>query len=422
MTKEAAARQWTIVEHKTWDDVNRAAAAEAKATGAYLYSVIMYGQAHRIFAIGSLPLRVIANQVKLDSYVPGRDVDECYNRPLIPEHTRAIENYLLANEDYILPPITLCVEDSLSIHVLESPSRIKEGTLVLPATTLFHVSDGQHRIKAIAQVLERSHKFDQDAIGVTIVSVESLAKAHQDFVDCAQTKPISPALLTAFNVRDPLARLVRDIADQSGFFKGRIDKIGTTVGKNSINLFTMNQLRTGVMELLVGGVASSQEQRRKDVEERIPDPEMYEEWRGRILDFYRKFGVDNPQWTDVVLAAERPAEDPVDTRSLRERYIHFNGTGLIVIGRVGHCILQQPEEVQDALIARLAKLDWSREGKLWAGNLISSDGRLSNNYPLVNAAVLNVKRAIGLEPTPAEVRAEERREERLREKNGGDGA
>lgn len=417
MEGQTAARRWNIVEHPNWDEANRAAAAEAKATSAFQYTVILYGQANRMFAIGSLPFKVVASQVKLDSYQPGMDVDECYNRPLIPEHVRAIENYLLNNEDFILPPITLCVDDPLSIHVVASPSRIKEGTLVLPVTTRFQVSDGQHRIKGIKQVLERSHRFDQDAIGVTIVSVESITKAHQDFVDCAQTKSISPALLTAFNVRDPLARLVREIAEESQFFQGRIDKIGKSVGKNSVNLFTLNQLRTGVAELLCGGVASSEEQRRKDVAERVTGEKDFRYHKERMLEFYRKFTVDNRQWGDVALVNERPSVDPIDTRSLRERYIHFNGTGLVVMGRVGYCIhQQQDDDVQDELIARLAKLDWSRESSLWAGNLISSDGRLANNYPLVAAAVLNVKRAIGLAPLPEELRAEEMRAKRLRER------
>src|SRR6185436_6700601 len=305
---------WSIVEHPTWEAAVAAAGSEAATTMASAAPVILYKQSSRQFLVASFPLPFIADRVKIDNLKKGEDPDAHYNRPLIPEHIRAIEEYLVDQENYILPPLTLCVEDALTVHVPKSSSTVKTGIVVLPHTLQFIVTDGQHRIKGIQQAFKRNQNLAQDAIGVTIVNEVEMDKVHQDFVDCAQTKAISPALLTAFNVRDPLARVVREVAKEVVVFKDRIEKVATTVGKNSVNLFTMNQLRQGVAELLVGDSTPGQGQLRRDVIERIPDDAMMEHHLKRICEFYRKFAAANAQWTQIVLAADRPAEDLVDTK------------------------------------------------------------------------------------------------------------
>ena len=397
---------WNIIEHATWEAAVAAAASEAATTMASSAPVILYQQSARQFLVGSFPLPFIADRVKIDNLKKGEDPDAHYNRPLIPEHIRAIEDYLALQGDYILPPLTLCIEDVLTLHVPQSTSTVKTGIVVLPHTVQFIVTDGQHRIKGIQGAIKRNPHLQKDAIGVTIVNEAEMDKVHQDFVDCAQTKAISPALLTAFNVRDPLAKLVRRVSAEVIVFKDRIEKVATTVGKNSVNIFTMNQLRQGVAELLVGDSTSGQGQLHRAVDERIPDDTMMEHHFKRICEFYRKFAAANEAWTEVVLAAERPAEDKVDTKNLRETYVHFNATGLVMISRVGHYILQQDPTEQQQYIEALAGLDWRRTADMWSGNVITQDGKLVTQNAPVGAAIIKVKRAIGLELTAAETRRE----------------
>lgn len=407
---------WNIVEHPTWEAAVAAAGSEAATTMASSAPVILYQQASRQFLVASFPLPFIADRVKIDNLKKGEDPDNHYNRPLIPEHIRAIEDYLVSQDDYILPPLTLCVEDTLTVHVPKSSSTVKTGIVVLPHTLQFIVTDGQHRIKGIQQAFKRNQALAKDAIGVTIVNEIEMDKVHQDFVDCAQTKAISPALLTAFNVRDPLARVVRDVARDVIVFMNRIEKVATTVGKNSVNIFTMNQLRQGVAELLVGDSTPGQGQLRRDVLDRIPDDAMAAHHLKRICEFYRKFAMFNDQWTKIVLAAEHPAEDLVDTKSLRETYLHFNATGLVILSRVGHYILQQDQSQHEKLIEALAAVDWQRDSEMWAGNVVSGDGKLMTQNSPVGAAVVRVKQAIGLDLTAAELKREAEREKREREK------
>jgi len=408
--------RWNVMEHPSWEAAVAAAGSEAATTMASSAPVILYQQSSRQFLVTSFPLPFIADRVKIDNLKKGEDPDAHYNRPLIPDHIRQISDYLVNQDNYILPPLTLCIEDVLTVHVTKSTSVVKIGIVVLPQSVQFIVTDGQHRIKGIQEAYKRNPRLSKDAIGVTIVNEVEMDKVHQDFVDCAQTKAISPALLTAFNVRDPLARLVRDVAREVVVFRDRIEKVATTVGKNSVNLFTMNQLRQGVAELLVGDSKPAQGQLKRAVLERIPDDDMMKHHKKRICEFYRKFAAHNQQWTEVVLAAERPAEDLVDTKTLRETYLHFNATGLVILSRVGHFILQQDPADQSAFIEALARLDWRRSADLWAGVVISLDGKLANQYSQVNTAVAKVKRSIGMELTPTETKSELHRAKKERDK------
>jgi DGQHR domain-containing protein len=376
--------------------------------------VILYEQGGRQFMVTSFPMVYIADRVKIDDLKKGADPDTHYNRPLIPEHYRAIATYLVEQPDYILPSITLCIEDELTVHVPKTSSSIKTGIAVLPQSISFIVTDGQHRIRGIQEAIKNSDRLKDDAIAVTIVNEREIEKVHQDFVDCAQTKAISPALLTAFNVRDPLARLVREIASNTLVFRDRIEKVGTTVGKNSIKVFTMNQLRAGVAELLIGNSVVGQTALRKSAAERLKDEDTTQYHQTRISEFYRKFAAYNNEWTQLVLSAEDPAYDRIDTHDLRSRFVHFTATGLVIIGRVGHQILQQDETKQDELIRMLAELDWSRHAPLWQNNIVTAGGKVTTQNTPVTTAVLTAKLAIGLSLTIDE----QAKLERMKEQEG----
>lgn len=352
-------------------------------------------------------MHFVADRVKIDTLKKGEDPDAHYNRPLIPEHVRAITSYLTDQDQYILPPLTLCVEDEISVYVPRSNSAVKAGVAVLPQSTKFIVTDGQHRIRGIQDAISKGpERLREDGIAVTIVSERDIEKVHQDFVDCAQTKAISPALLTAFNVRDPLSKLVRRIADSFPVFKDRIEKVGNTVGKNSVKLFTMNQLRAGIAEMLTGNSIQSGAKVRQDAAERLCDDEAMEKWYQKVFEAYRLFAVSNPEWNDLFLITDRAAYDQVNTKDLREKYLTFTATGMVIIGRVIHSIHQQ-SVTRDASfvsekIRELAELDWSRTSEMWQGNVMTLDGKVATQNAPVSTAVINVKLAIDLELTESE--------------------
>jgi DNA sulfur modification protein DndB len=204
-------------------------------------------------------------------------------------------------------------------------------------------------------------------------------------------------LLTVFNNRDPLARLSREIVEQVPVFHGRIEKAGKTVGKHSINLFTMNQVRAAVAEFLTGDSMMAAPQLKKAVAERLRDSESIQYRRDSILQFFRWFTNANANWSAVANSSD-PSRDTIDAAELRQRHLHFTATGLVIIGRVANSILKLPLGDQEPLVQALGRLDWSREGQLWQGNVVA-EGKVATNRPPVETAVAKVKQAIGLELT-----------------------
>ena len=397
-----------IIEHPTYEEAVSAAAQEAAMSMAATAPGVIYRQGNRTYLTTSFPLPYIADHVRIDNLSRGGNADEHYNRPLITDHHRAISDYMTAQDDYVLPPLSLCVQEPLRCHVPQSSSAVKMGVLVLPVAILYNITDGQHRARAVRDALGQKDSLADDAIGVTIVVEDDLAKVHQLFFDCAQVKPIPQSLLTAYNKRDPLARLVRDILGQVAVFAGRVEQVSKTVGKSAINLFTLNQLRMSVVEILTGDSSQATLSVKKDMVKMLATQETEDEHRKYIVQFYNYFGDANHHWAKLIGAGD-PAMGAVDTNVLRRKYVHCTGTGLIVLGRIGFYLRNYEQSQRGMLIEALAQhVNWSREADIWQGNVVS-DGRMNGQRAAVEAAVIRIKGRLGMELTEQEQRREARR-------------
>lgn len=385
-----------LVEHDKYEDLVRAAQEEAAATYSTPIPALIYRQAGRQFIVTSFPIPLLVDRVKLDTMKKGDDPDEHINRPLMLDHVRSIAEYLTTQPEYILPGITLSIQQPLKCHVLKGSYSVKLGQVILPLGIRFDVTDGQHRIKALEQALRTNRQLAEDGIAVTIVPEVEIDKIHQDFVDCAQVKPIPAALLTVFNQRDPLARLARYIVDSVPVFNGRIEKAGKTVGKNSINLFTMNQIRAGVAEMLTGDSMVGGPQLKRAVEERLHDEPSINYHHQSVLRFYLQYTEANPQWKKLSTLKADPARDKIDASELRQKFVHFTATGLQIIGRVGYSIMKFDEGDQSDYITGLGAINWSRNNPLWDGNVVQTSGKIVTQRAPVEIAIAKVKQELGL--------------------------
>jgi DNA sulfur modification protein DndB len=129
------------------------------------------------------------------------NVDAERNRPLDPAHVKAIKDYLLSEEEYILPPILLNSLEPLQIFTFQERGAFVPCWFVLPPNYKLHVTDGQHRIEGLRGAMAGAEygKFQGDAVAVSIVEESSIEKTHQDFYDAAQVKPLPPAMLVEYD-------------------------------------------------------------------------------------------------------------------------------------------------------------------------------------------------------------------------------
>lgn len=397
------------VEHDSYEAAFRAAAEEAATSMATIAPTVMYTQGNRSYLTTGFPLRYISERVRIDNLARGGDAHEHYNRPLLPEHHRTITAYLMSQEDYVLPPLSLCVQEALRCHVPKTASAVKLGVVVLPTSIVYNITDGQHRVQAIRNALLQKEKLGDDGIGVTIVIEDNMESIHQLFYDCAQTRPVPQSLLTAYNHRDMLARLVREAQNEIEVFRGRIEQVSKSVGKSSINLFTLNQLRIGVAEILTGDSSQATVSLRKDMEKMLASKEAVEEHLRFVTDYFNSFSLANQEWSEL-LGAGDPALGGIDTNLLRHRFVHCTGTGLTILGRMGYYIRNYPSHERERLIEALAKeVDWSRDAEIWQGSVVVS-GRMSGQRAAVETAVMKLKNLLGIPLSPQEEKRALRRE------------
>ena len=301
----------------------------------------------------------------------------------------------------------------LQIFAFRTPGQTKPCVFVLPFDTHLYITDGQHRLEALRRAVESRPDLLSDSVGVTIIEEADIEKVHQDFFDAAQVKPLAQALLVEYDGREPVNRLAKVIANRATIFSGRIERIGS-VGKNSLMLFTNNQVKQAILQLVVGDWSLYGDALQKQAEEAITPAASL--WRDKILAFFDEFTRANAQWYEV---AHRPLSSGMttDIPSFRENFLHFTGGGLLVLSGVGHAILNldhQPDgqlsEEQEQRIQDLAQLDWSRDSRLWAGSIVGAPGKVTPHKSNVVLAVARTKARIGLPLTAKEQGAIERAE------------
>src|SRR5882724_4568055 len=248
------ATETTQTQSREFDTLQEAfnAAAEAAMTSfGRPVSGILYTQGGRRFISTDLPVKMLLSLARRHSASKKEDPATTRNRPLDQGHVREIAEYLCSASEYLVPPIILNAAQPLQTFVYRGSAATRPCVFVLPPEEYLYVTDGQHRLEALRQAMTQRPELEHDSVGVTIIEEADIDKVHQDFFDAAQMKPLAKALLVEYDGREPVNWLAREVSNAAHVFKGRVERIGN-VGKNSLMLFTTNQVKQGVLQLVVG--------------------------------------------------------------------------------------------------------------------------------------------------------------------------
>lgn len=392
-------------EFASMQEAFSAGAEAAVASFGRPVSGILYNQAGRRFITTSLPVRTLLAMARRDSTDRKGDPGAHRNRPLDQGHVKEIVKYLRGEPKYLLPPIMLNAARPLQTFVYGSSGPTRPCIFVLPPDEYLYVTDGQHRLEALRQAIQELPQLEEDAVGVTIVEESDIEKVHQDFYDAAQVMQLAKALLVEYDGREPVNSLTRAVTSHAKIFNGRVERIGS-VGKNSLMLFTTNQVKQGVLHLIVGDWSMYGAAMQQRAEQAVgPVPQL---WRSRVINFFEEFTGHNEQWLEV---SDRPLESGLstDVPGMRQSYLHFSGAGLLVLTGVGHFIVEgnpTPDGTltpqQRDLIQGLACLDWRRTGSLWRGYLVGEQGNVQPHKNNIVLAVAKAKQQLGLDLTAKE--------------------
>lgn len=394
-------------EFDTLQEARESAFDEATASGGRVYPCTVFQQGGRWMISTSFPFPFLAKQVRLDPAVKGGNPRNNMNRPLMPDHVKSIRNYLLQNvHEYILPPVTLNLRTSPQLYVQRSTYPMKSGYLVVGDATMFDVTDGQHRIAAIAgsatsrppipAIYVDDNKFEKDSMAVLLVVEPEISRIHQDFADAAQTKSIPASLLAAYNTREPINRVLTRLVDGSTFFRGRVDETSKTLPKLSQSVFLLNQVRGFVKELLVGDYGLGEDSLARSTSKLLSTNEQQDSFVRRASELVDILTATMEPWSTI---AKIDVNDTMANQipEFRQKFINMTGTGLIVIGRVAFEIQKRLPEGERIQKYRelVTKIDWTRDGVLWNGSILIQ-GRIISSRKPVQVASQRVIDALGL--------------------------
>ncbi|MEV6525568.1 DNA sulfur modification protein DndB [Longispora sp. NPDC051575] len=392
-------------EHPTLAAAQAAAHDEASATGARIFPGIVFRQGERTVISTSFPMTFIAKHIRFDSATKGGNPKDATNRPLMTDHARSIRDYVLANSSYyMLPPVTLSAGELLSVHAPVSKAPTRTGFMVIQDETRFSITDGQHRIAAlVGQIggrgqsggaVEINEDLRTDGLAVMIVFENVRERIHQDFADAAQTKPIPASLLAAYNMREPINRVLSRFVAETPLFCGRIDQTSKTLPKMSQSVFLLNQVRAMVKELLFGDYAMSEDTLAPKAAQLLGREQQQDVFVSRATELVQILTEHMEPWKSIVALPETGETNPIP--EFRQQYINMTATGLNVIGRIGFVAKDLPDEERHLLYRKLAtEVDWRREAAIWQNKIISG-GKIQTQRGPVTAAVLAVRTTIGI--------------------------
>ena len=217
----------------------------------------------------------------LDALIPDRLDDRVVkdaNRPLTQSHARNIQKYLVDREDWLLGALLLgisgrAVEYKPYPGAASDAWSVGELVLGLEATVSMKMFDGQHRRRAIKNVLDElshsvrhSHKLASmqgDSLPIMLYVEEDTEALRQMFADAAKTRPIERNTVTRFDQRDAFNLAALWLAENSDLFSGRVEMERPSVPRSSTNIIAVNQLAMTLKTLEAGYGSRIRKERNK---------------------------------------------------------------------------------------------------------------------------------------------------------------
>lgn len=404
-----------LVNTKIYPDLEKAqieAGKEASNIGGRAFLVSLFKQGNRDNISAVFPIDYIINELKTKPTEKDRsivDVRQAMNRPLDNAHAKSTKDYLKRNYigKYILPAMTLNIQDRVNVYTDDSSSPVRPAYLVIPYGVKLSVTDGQHRKKAIED-LSKELSFDEynkikgDGICVMITVEDDINQIHQDFADCSKTKPLPKSLIAVYDKRNPANSLVLDIIENCILFKGKVDATSQTLSKKSFKLFLVSQVRALIKELFLGNSSTADAELEKRAIEMFTDSnsEVYKVELDKFLHYLNCLTDNIPVLKEISEMSNGLGLSKIPV--YREEYLILNSAGINILGRIGHEIIRDENKFVnlDTYISRLSAIDWKKNSEMWKGNIVQDGAKglkIATSNSTLKEAYKKVRLSIGLD-------------------------
>ncbi|CAD0230205.1 DNA sulfur modification protein DndB [Planktothrix agardhii] len=314
--------------------------------------------------------------------------DSGKNRPEVKGHAEEIKDYITKrvsqDKPWIMGTLTANVDPG-KIEFID----LGRGVcfVIIPRTTKLDITDGQHRKRAIHELIEDISTAELIAdhdFPITLVLESSFNQCQTDFRDMAQTRQLDKSLLISFGEFSGRIGITKNLVDSVLIFKDKTEKIkGTPTSKQKL-IYTMNFIVKFVSCVFTDDPS----------DELIDyDVDMASE---QLVSCLNQFFEECPA-TEYI--AQTPKEELTieEIDNFKDKYILGVSMGLEILGRLLHLTYDQYSHTFDLeKVSELATLDWSRESELWQGNVITIDPnpKKPNNPYKISYTASNVRIAM----------------------------
>lgn len=363
---------------------------------------LKYKSGERTWYAVTLPYRVLGKFINTST--PKRKNQEIIkteikNRFLDPKHKNEIKDYILDENKFTIPPVTLVSFHDLDFRPYttstETPEQLNErfeqvgsiaGVISLPIDHEFECLDGNHRTAAIRELAnENAAEIIDSNMLLNIVFESNVRKIRQDFVDVNKNaKQTSSSINTLFNTRDKTSGLVVDLIEELNYLNKTTDLLSTSVSKNSKDIFTINNIKNAVMEI---SGHNSQSTKVEKVSIKLKEDSLFEEEvKRKSFIFFDE--LKNQKTINECISS------PELTPELRNTSVITSGTGIIIAARAAAFLLNDLGEDNERAVRENLKvlfaLDWSRKSTIFEGNIVGAEQKILNSRDAIANAVQSV--------------------------------
>jgi DNA sulfur modification protein DndB len=348
----------------------------------YTFPSIKGVQAGRDYYVTMCPLRLIPRIFIFDEeeLTPELRAQRTLNRSRIPEMSR----YILENKfDYVFSAITASINGDVRFTALGNKnSDDRLGLLHVDMNNQFIINDGQHRRAAIEQAIKEDPSLGDETIAVVFFVDQGLSRSQQMFADLNRYAiRASKSLGLLYDQRNDLAKIGKLVALKSETFKGMVELERSSLSERSRKLFTLSALCSATEDFLG-----------------MRDFQSSEDAANAAIRFWDELGKHIPEWQLV-------RKSKMTAGEIRRDFIHSHGVLLQAFGRIGASLNQSGKPVYTCL-SNLKKINWSRSNAVdWEGRVMIG-GRLTKATNSVVLATAFIKKNLGIELAPDEIKAD----------------
>lgn len=295
--------------------------------------------------------------------------DSGKNRPEVEGHAEEVKEYILKRarkgKPWILGTLTANVAPD-KIKLIE----LSRGVcmVVIPRSVKLDITDGQHRKRAIHELIESpdAELIADNDFPITLVLEGNFNQCQTDFRDMAQTRQLNKSLLLSFGEFEGRVGITKNLIDRVPMFHEKTERIKDNPPTKKKLIYSSNYIAKSV------SCAFSD-----DPNDDLLDLDVETSSDALVTCLNQFFSESNQTRHIFETSVEDLTIDQVT--AFKEDCLLGRSVGLEVLGHLLYYTYDNNNDCFDAeKVSQIAKLDWLRECSIWQGNIVIIDPKPKN--------------------------------------------